>query len=186
MAKSGEEARPEAQASEFSLREGNISLILDGYDDIFSDFDPRPYTERALSDDFLAECKKATRDKGDKLELRIMVPRKLRNIRDEMKIKKRLKAHFHRHHLEKHDEISSIKREGAGWFVIGAMLMVISTALYGSTNFVFKLLEVMLVPASWFMFWEGLGKIFIYAREKKPDYDFYRKMAQARISFLSY
>ena len=48
---------------EVSLREGNISLILDSYNDMFSDFDPRSFSERALSDDFLSECKRAARDK---------------------------------------------------------------------------------------------------------------------------
>ena len=186
MVKSGEELKPSEQISEYTVREGNISLILDSYDDIFSDFDPRGYSERSLSDDFLAECKKVARDKGEKLELRLMVPRKLRNIRDEIKIKKRLKSHFHRHYLEKYEEVKKVKREGAAWFLIGAMLMIISTALYGETKFLYKLLEVMLVPASWFMFWEGLDKIFISSREKEPDYKFYKKMAHAQIFFLSY
>ena len=38
---------------EVELREGNISLVLDSYDDLFSDFDPRDYSQKALSDDFL-------------------------------------------------------------------------------------------------------------------------------------
>ena len=35
------------------LKKGEISLLLDSYTGIFSDFDPRPYAERTLSDDFL-------------------------------------------------------------------------------------------------------------------------------------
>ena len=31
------------------LSKGEISILLDTYDDIFSDFDPRPYSQRALS-----------------------------------------------------------------------------------------------------------------------------------------
>lgn len=46
------------------IDKAEISLVLDTYDDIFSDFDPRPYGERALSSDFLDEAKKAARDKG--------------------------------------------------------------------------------------------------------------------------
>ncbi len=98
--KSGEEFKSIEEVLEKEMKEGNISLILDGYDDIFSDFDPRPYSERALSDDFLSECKKAARDKDEKLELRLMVPGDNRNFKDELKIRKRLKTHFHRHFLE--------------------------------------------------------------------------------------
>ena len=35
-----------------------IFLWLDDFDDIFSDFDPRPYSARELSDDFLDEVRK--------------------------------------------------------------------------------------------------------------------------------
>jgi len=190
MAKSGEELHPaemvKEQANECNAKEGNISLILDSYDDIFSDFDPRGYSERSLSDDFLAECKKVALDKGEKLELRIMVPRKLRNIRDEIKIKKRLKSHFHKHYLEKQSEVRKVKKLGVSWFLMGTILMITSTLLYDQTGFIFKLLEVMLTPAAWFMFWEGLGKVLIYSKEKEPDFKFYRKMAHSQIFFLSY
>ena len=49
----------EEQINAKKFREGNISIVLDSYDDLFSDFDPRPYRIRALSDDFLLECKKS-------------------------------------------------------------------------------------------------------------------------------
>src|SRR3989339_701864 len=52
-----------------------VSMWLDGYDDIFSDFDPRPYSQRSLSDDFLSEAKKVSSGKtGDRLELRFLIP----------------------------------------------------------------------------------------------------------------
>ncbi|MBP6085980.1 hypothetical protein KA478_02105 [Patescibacteria group bacterium] len=72
-----------------------MSLILDTYVDIFSSFDPRPYGERALSDDFLDECKKIVLDKGiDLIELRLMIPETLRIPEDEEVIKKRLHSYF--------------------------------------------------------------------------------------------
>ena len=42
------------------LEMSEISLILDTYDDMFSSFDPRPYSQRALSEDFLSEAKDTT------------------------------------------------------------------------------------------------------------------------------
>ena len=44
------------------LEKTQISLWLDDYADIFSDFDPRPFSQRALSDDFLNEAKKVVRE----------------------------------------------------------------------------------------------------------------------------
>ena len=35
-----------------------ISIAIDTWDDMFSDFDPRPFNMRALSEDVMAELKK--------------------------------------------------------------------------------------------------------------------------------
>jgi len=75
-----------------------ISLWIDDYDDIFSDFDPRPFSQRALSEDFLAEAKRAVRDRREDVpELRFLVPAPVRNLAGEATIRKRLREHFRRH-----------------------------------------------------------------------------------------
>ncbi len=168
------------------MQEGNISLILDTYDDIFSDFDPRPFSERSLSDDFLQECKRASMDKEDRLELSFLVPKKERNIGHELIIKKRLKSHFQKHAQEKQKKVRAIKREGFIWFAFGALVMFGSTFLYDLPQFFFRFLFIVAEPAGWFMFWEGLGKIFMDAKEKKPEANFYTKMANAKVSFSAY
>jgi hypothetical protein len=62
-----------------------------------------------------------------------------------------------------------------------------STLFYENrTSPLFDVLLVLAQPAGWFSFWEGLGKIFILAKEKKPDLDFYKKVARANIFFTNY
>ena len=88
------------QAKQELLAKSEISLILDTYDDIFSDFDPRPYEERALSDDFLLEAKKASRDKATgTIELIFMMPAGKRDTHKESLIKRRLRDHFRKHYI---------------------------------------------------------------------------------------
>ena len=73
------------------LKQGNISLILDGYEDLFSDFDPRPYSKRTLSDDFIFECKKAVRENKvefHNLELRLLIPKYKRKTNEEVIIRR--------------------------------------------------------------------------------------------------
>lgn len=66
------------------LKLSEICLILDTYDDIFSDFDPRPYDERGLSDDFLSEARKAVKKKpSETIELKFLIPANKRNLSDE-------------------------------------------------------------------------------------------------------
>ncbi len=169
------------------LREANISLILDSYDDIFSDFDPRSFSERALSDDFLLECRKAAREKEVGIELIMSVPRDKRSINEEFKIKKRLKEHFKKHASENEKEMAQIKKEGFFWLALG--IVVLSFILYGMVNFtnqfLLALLTILEVP-SWFFMWEGMGKIFFESRKIEPDHDFYKKMSAAQITFRSY
>src|SRR3989344_7409018 len=106
------------------LKMSEISLWLDHYDDIFSDFDPRPYSQRALSIDFLDEVKRASKDKPlEALELKFLVPKDKREVSREFIIKKRLRDHFKKHidllSKEKKDTIN----QGAIFIALGTVLM---------------------------------------------------------------
>jgi hypothetical protein len=165
----------------------DIPLELDSYNDIFSDFDPRQYSERALSDDFLYECKKASADKKGKINLKFFIPKSKRVPLDEIKIKKRLKEHFHKHFLEKKRELDKLKLEGFSWFVAGCLMLVLSAVFLDNNQgtFWYNLLIILAHPAGWFFMWEGLEKILITPNEKVPDYLFYKKMIGASISFFN-
>lgn len=179
----------EANNEEAKFKEANISLIIDTYEDIFSDFDPRPFLERAISDDFLQECKRAARDKNeDQLELRILVPKTVRNLKEEWKIKKRLKEHFSNHFKKEKIKLRNIKGKGIAWFGLGTFFILSLTFLENSelTGFFIQIIKTMLEPAGWFSFWEGLGKVFIVAEDSSSGYKFYRKMERAEINFTEF
>ena len=155
---------------EMMLREGNVSLILDSYNDIFSDFDPRPSSERSLSQDFLEECNRASRDQHGITELRLMVPRHKKDTREEMKIKTRLIEHFQKHFHEKEEEIRRIKRTGIIWTIFGAIILAAIILLMinsGEQNWT-SLLAILEIPC-WFLMWEGMGKIFFDSKEIEPE-----------------
>lgn len=168
-----------------------ITIWLDGYDDIFSDFDRRSYTQRALSDDFLAEINKASIDKTpENLELYFMVLHEKRNLKLELSIKKRLRKHFKKHfHILNTDKRETIK-SGLTYAFIGVLIMFIATGIMfryeDAKIFMVSLLIVILEPAGWFLFWEGLNKAIFETKRKEPDYDFYKKMANCNIRFASF
>ncbi len=162
-----------------------IPLILNSYEDIFSDFDPRTFSQKALSGDFLLECKKASIDKK-KIELKLFIPRKKRNLKEEIKIKRRLKEHFKKHTKEKKKEIRKLKLNGIFWVVLGSVMMIVSAFFFTTpSSFFLHLLATLVQPAGWFFLWEGLAKILITPKEKIPDYLFYKKMANSEISFMN-
>ena len=172
------------------FKDRNLPLILTSYNDIFSSFDPRPYSERALSDDFLFECKRAALDKVDEgIEIILSVPKSKRNSMEEMKIKNRLRAHFHKHYHEKMELLTKLKITAWIWTSLGLFFMLVSALLVtyiSEGGLLINLLEGSLVPAGWFFFWEGLDKLLIETKEREPDYKFYKKMSNAHILFRGY
>jgi hypothetical protein len=174
--------------SDTDLRERNISLVLDSYNDIFSDFDPRNYSQKALSDDFLSECKRAAIDKEKGVELRFLVPKAKRKLNEEREIKKRLKDHFKKHFNILRKERKKELKIGISFVVIGIILMFAATFVmfnYKET-FASSFLIILLEPGGWFFFWEGLDQIVFQSKLAKTDRCFYKKMSNCEIGFFSY
>lgn len=174
------------------LNETEISLILDTYDDIFSDFDPRPYSERALSEDFLSEAKRATRDKGEGLELHFLIPKDIRNTAYEELIRQRLKDHFRKHYKRAKKELAAYKRQALLLIIVGIVIGLVD-ALTLSTPTTFDLsalfteaLGIVLTPASWFSIWTGLEHLVYKPADKVSEEAFYKKMETVKISFITY
>jgi len=171
------------------LKASEISLMLDTYDDIFSDFDPRPFSNRSLSDDFLVEAKHATREKSSgQIELKFLIRKEKRDTQIETTIKKRLHEHFRKHFTQTQEEISSIINKGYLMIFLGIVIMV-GTAIvtFNKINiFTNHLLIILLEPAGWFTFWTGLDQIFYETKRVKPDADFYEKMMNVEIEFIPY
>jgi len=172
------------------LQMSEISLMLDNYDDLFSDFDPRPYSQRALSQDFLAESQRASRDLvTGKIELKFLISSAKRNAVQENIIKKRLKEHFKKHFNLIHNDIKKMINQGISITSLGILLMFIATLIlfkYAQTNILTSFLIILLEPAGWFTFWHGLDKILFESKKLKPGLEFYRKMSKSEITFLSY
>lgn len=171
------------------LQMSRISLWIDTYDDIFSDFDPRPYSQRAMSDDFLREAKYASREKtSGKIELTFLIPEEKRNHELESVIRKRLHEHFRKHADMLAKEIRTIRLHGTQMSLCGFILLAVSSYVIWKSNgesYWSTLLRVITEPAGWFLSWEGLNLIVFASKQKIADLEFYRKMAGCDIEFYS-
>jgi hypothetical protein len=172
------------------LQMSEVSLVIDSYDDIFSDFDPRVFEKRAMSDDFIMEMKRATRGTTvGVIELTFLLPVEQRKTETEAKIKKRLKEYFKKHYEFLSSEVSLIQRKALAMIAVGILLSVIAAVFIypnESTNIVMNLVLVLIEPAAWFTIWEGANKFFEASKEKKPDLEFYKKMMKSEINFMGY
>ncbi len=177
---------------EGDLRMADISEIIlrmDSYDDIYSDFDPRAYSKRSLSDDFLLELRKASLDKLERVELRIIVPKEKKDKGTESLLKKRLKDHFSRHLSISRRDMKSLKTLGISLTLLGAFLLTIASYFYyrsESYGFFHQFLLTLLEPAGWFTAWEGMYLIIFGSSEKKTELNFYKKMDGSNIVFDYY
>lgn len=171
------------------MSEYQISLQIEDYNYIFSDFDPRSYNQKALSDDFLSEIKRASVDKDrNGIELKFLVNKKNRDINTENIIKKRLKAHFKRHAELTKKEKNKIILQGLLFSMVGVVFMFATTLLifkYDHGSLMITFFIVMLEPAGWFSFWEGLNTMFFESKRVNPELTFYKKMSKSDILFES-
>lgn len=172
------------------LQLSEISLVLDTYDDLFSDFDPRTFDKRTLSDDFLLELKRATRsNKTGIIELNFLIPLEQRKEETEAKIKKRLRDYFRKHYEEIRKEVGTFRGTGAAMILVGLILSVLTVLFVVPNeegNIWLSVLMVLIEPAAWFTIWEGANKVFDTWKVMAPDLEFYKKMSKCEISFTAY
>lgn len=171
------------------LQKSQISIWLDGYEDIFSDFDPRPFSQRALSEDFLHEAQKASVEKtSGGIELKLLIPKNEKNEGNEKIIKKRLHENFRRSAKETEEWINKKVRKGILVALLGMSSMMVATYIYTYLEpwLIYNLFIVLLEPTGWFMAWYGFDSVFYQAAEEKPELEFYKKMSKSQITFLPY
>ncbi len=191
--KSSDPKTPEplsAEEKQKLLELTQLSLWIDEYDDIFSDFDPRPYQQRALSDDFLSEAKKVSKERpSGATELKLLVPESKRNPNQETIIRKRLRDHFKLQQIILEKEVKSVINRGALFVVLGIVFMITATYIlfnFEENSLIISFLITVLEPAGWFLFWEGSNLVLFEAKEKKPELEFYEKLIKCEIKFFPY
>jgi len=79
--------------------------------------------------------------------------------------------------------------KGFSLAITGIVLMFIATLIlfnYGDNTLFLSFLIILLEPAGWFLFWEGLDIVLFESKKIKPDLEYYKKMAKCNINFVSY
>ncbi|CAD5265331.1 MULTISPECIES: hypothetical protein [unclassified Imperialibacter] len=166
-----------------------VTLWIDAYSEIFSDFDPRPFVERAVSDDFVSQLKKVAKDSKGRISiLRLLAPSTVRNEEDEKVIRKRLESYFSSQYQQLVEESQSVKAKGVYFVLAGLSLMVVASyiSFLNLPHFYINLLRVLFEPAGWFLFWMGLEILFSFAKNRKNEINFFSRLAIVHIEFGSY
>jgi len=174
----------EAQKSR-DLRE--ISIVIDTWDDIFSDFDPRPLDQRTFSEDFIHELKKRYQEtRTGRILISICAPETLRDTAAEKVVIQRLKREFRRESLQSRREIRRIRQRGLIFVACGVCFLATLTFLRYAQKFsllTMDLIGIVLMPLGWFGIWEGLSKLVDASPRFHQDEILFEKFARAEYRF---
>ncbi|HWB64841.1 MAG TPA: hypothetical protein VG603_15095 [Chitinophagales bacterium] len=171
------------------LNKPEISVWIDKYDDVFSDYDSRPFAERSLSDDFLREVRKMASEKssGD-IQLKFHILDDQRDPESEQIIINNLNKHFENIAQALKSEQRNILNKGfmllAGGTLLIVFLVFLNSMPYKSAFLAG--LHSMLEPVGWFMSWTGLDHVFQNSRKAKATLHYNSMMAHASIEFSSF
>ncbi len=143
------------------LRE--IAIVIDTWDDVFSDFDPRPLNMRTVSGDFIEELKKRYREtRTGNFVIAIYAPIALKDEKSEYMVRQRLKKHFYHMFLQKKKRITRLRIRGVIFVLVGICslsFLTMATYLKFLNVLTLDILAIILMPLGWFGFWEGLSKL---------------------------
>ncbi|MCQ9207514.1 MAG: hypothetical protein NG740_06525 [Omnitrophica bacterium] len=164
-----------------------ISIAIDTWDDIFSDFDPRPLSVRALSEDFIAELKKRYREtrKGAFL-VSIYAPISLKNAESEKAVIQRLKKHFKHKFMQRQKDLSRIRKRGIVFVIMGICalgFLTVSTYFQLFKEITIEILGIIFMPLGWFGIWEGFSKIIDTSPILIQDKILFNKLSKASYQF---
>ena len=164
-----------------------ISIAIDTYDDIFSDFDPRDLTQRDLSEDFIIEITRRHRQemKG-KYDVVLVAPKSIEDPVAEKKIISRLNKYFHQKYTRYAKSINDLRLRGSLYIVFGmVLLMTMSLLTYYNKidRLKLEIVGIVFMPLGWFGIWEGFSKIVDIPFKLGRDTQVYKKLSKASYKF---
>jgi hypothetical protein len=168
-----------------------ITVAIDTLDDIFSDFDPRPLHQRALSEDFLKEIQKFYKESAmGKIIVVFLGPVGLKEILEKNQLEKMIIGHLHQEFRSRSQQatkaINGIRTTGVRFIIFGAILLITLTLLQIFQFFPqlgLKLGTELLMPLAWFGMWEGFSHLVETPYRLKEEVMMYDKLAKAQYSF---
>lgn len=164
-----------------------LAIAIDSFEDLFSDFDPREYDKRDLSDDFLTEVQKRYRETGKgRYEVIFHAPKTIRNEKVENVVIQRIKQHFRNNAKQNQKGVSALRFRGSLYISFGVILLTVLTLLaYGKilSDFQIELLGVIFLPLGWFGIWEGFSKIVDIPYMLSSELELNQKLARANYQF---
>lgn len=165
-----------------------ISIAIDTYDDIFSDFDPRDISQRDLSEDFIIELmRRHKQTPRGKYDVVLVAPKSIEDQNAEKKIVSRLNKYFHQKYVRYIKMIREIRMRGSLYIASGMAVLVALALLLNYSkdpnSITFTIVGIMFTPLGWFGIWEGFSKIVDIPFKLANDTEAYKRFSKASYKF---
>jgi hypothetical protein len=167
-----------------------ITIWLDTYDDIFSDFDPREYDVRALSDDFVNALRKIVREDehNPTQEFYLLIPASVHDHKTEEIVSRRLHNYFRKILQHLREDVRATRKKGILFMISGLVFLLCAgyISFLHPSQAALHLLMVALEPAGWFFIWMGYDNLVSSIARKRSDVEFHSRMNKSRIIFKTF
>jgi hypothetical protein len=157
-------------------------IALDGYDDMFDDFDPQPYIERNISVDFIDALGNRMKklDPKDRVSITLTLPSYKRVMKDERVIRERLGEHFW--NMARHWEGKEAEKRNYSLGLVLLGLAIFSVGQFLIHNYAQFYDEFIIIPA-WFLTFNGLNEFLVEKPKVVAKRRLYDALNGAKITF---
>ena len=165
-----------------------VSLWLDDFNDIYSDFDSRHFLKRRISDDFLHELQLSLKYRDTPINnMVLLIPEQKRNKEIEKDTITSLHNYFSQQFYLNQNRYRKVFRKGMIMLFAGIIIMSVNFILNFKylQNLVLSLLRVLFEPAGWFLMWVGLDALYYDLHTLKKEKAKFNGLAQMKIHFQS-
>lgn len=163
-----------------------LSLWLDYYDDIYSDFDSRHYLKRRISEDFLHELRMSKKYKKERAtDLLLLLPQEKRDENSEKIITSSLKDFFTDQFRSHNDKYRRKLNTGILILITGFVVMMINSyvSFKGAHSLPLSIVKIILEPGGWFLLWLGFDFLFYDLWEINRERAFFKEFSEINIHF---
>ena len=166
----------------------NLSLWLDDYDDVYSDFDSRNYLKRRVSADFISELRTSLKNKTEEItDLVLVLPKDKRVAGSEQVIIENLKNYFNHQFNFYHRRYKKDFKKGIILLFAGLLLMVANSyiSFHFHNNLMSAIIRIVLEPFGWFLAWISFDILYYELRELRKEKYFFYELSKINICFQS-
>jgi len=164
-----------------------ISVALDKYSEVFSEWDPAPFKKRDLDYDlrkYLENCSSDIPFECD-IILCFNILESVRNSENEGRIETGLKTYFSFYLNSQENELKQTRKRSVMFGMISALLLfsAVSLSEYASMNSFYLVVIEGIYIGGWVFLWEAISTSFFRTRKAKFEYLHYKRFSKSQIRF---